>query len=319
MAMHTKEEIMFNFWKRSGTDNRDNQVTANTESNIPNYQINTPHNNNEQQLSKFEIVASIQTDKGCVRSSNEDNGRYVVPSDSAILINKGVLAIVADGMGGHSAGEVASQIAVEVVSQVYYQYEGEHHQALEQAFKKANASILEAARKDNELRGMGTTCTALVLCNNLAYAAHVGDSRLYMVRDNQLYLMTEDHSAVMEMVKHGIIKPEEARHHPDKNVILRALGTNPNLEVSTWSEPVLVQEGDTFLLCSDGLYDLVEDEEILQILISTDPFAAGEQLINLAKQRGGHDNITVAILNLKPEGFTENRTMRDTRELEISQ
>jgi PPM family protein phosphatase len=303
LTLSLREVIMFNFWKKTKSTNQE----------YPHYV------DNGHEAMKFDIVASVQTDKGCVRSSNEDNGRYISPSETDERAGKGVLAIVADGMGGHSAGEVASEMAVEIISQIYYQEDQAPHQALEKAFKTANNAIIEAGSNNGELHGMGTTSTALVICNGLAYAAHVGDSRLYMRRDGQLYLMTEDHSAVMEMVKLGIIKPEEARHHPDKNVILRALGTNPSLEVAIWAEPVKVQVEDTFLLCSDGLYDLVADEEINQILASNDPFAAGETLINLAKQRGGHDNITVAILNLKPDGFTENRNMRSTRELEISQ
>lgn len=266
-----------------------------------------------------EVVASIQTDKGCVREANEDRGRHVKPNDPTLLASKGTLTIVADGMGGHASGEVASQMAVELISRIYYQESKDSGEALKYAVEEANRQIFEASLTDESLRGMGTTCTALVLRNGSAFAAHVGDSRLYMVRAGEIYLMTEDHSAVMEMVKHGLITMEEARHHADKNVILRALGTAPEVEVSVWEKPFPVREGDQYLLCSDGLYDLIEDREIKQAIISApDPHAAGENLIALAKERGGHDNITVGIISLRPAGQAEAKGPRETRELEVA-
>ncbi|MCA1849727.1 MAG: Stp1/IreP family PP2C-type Ser/Thr phosphatase [Acidobacteria bacterium] len=249
---------------------------------------------------RLDVVVSVQSDKGCVREGNEDSAVHVKPDDPAVLQSKGSLIIVADGMGGHASGEVASQMAVEVVNSIYYQAGNDASQALAVAIREANRRIYAASQKDEKLRGMGTTCTALVLQNGSAYAAHVGDSRLYMVRDGKIYLMTEDHSMVMEMVKRGMITMEEARHRADKNVILRALGTAPEVEVSTWEEPLPVKEGDQYLLCSDGLYDLIEDEEIKQALVSApDPQAACESLIALAKERGGHDNITVAVASIR--------------------
>lgn len=257
-------------------------------------------NQAEIEPATHKIVASIQTDPGCVREVNEDSGKFIQPSDPQLLTTKGLLAIVADGLGGHLGGEVASKLAVEVISRAYYQEDGDPCAALKKAFKEANRQIYEAALQDQDLKGMGTTGTALVLLNDLAYAAHVGDSRLYMLRGGEIYLLTEDHSAVMEMVKYGIITMEEARHHVNKNVILRALGTNSEVEVSTWKEPLPVQTGDYFLLCSDGLYDMVEDEEIKQVVLSLqDPHAACENLIALAKERGGYDNITVGIINIR--------------------
>jgi serine/threonine protein phosphatase PrpC len=266
----------------------------------------------------FEIDASVQTDKGCVREINEDSGRMVRPSDPALLAAKGLLVVVADGMGGHSAGEVASQMAVEVVSRLYYETRAEPGAALRRAVEEANRQIHEAAAEDESKHGMGTTCTALALCGGQAYAAHVGDSRLYMLRAGQLYQLSEDHSAVNEMVKLGIITKEQARTHEDKNVILRALGTSPEVEVSVL-EPFAVREGDRYLLCSDGLHDLVLEDELASILSETeDIHAAGERLITLAKERGGHDNITVGIIAIMPEGTAaaEAVNMRMTRELE---
>ncbi|HEX8354881.1 MAG TPA: Stp1/IreP family PP2C-type Ser/Thr phosphatase [Pyrinomonadaceae bacterium] len=266
----------------------------------------------------FEIVASVQTDVGCVREINEDSGRLLRPSDPAQLSARGTLLVVADGMGGHSAGEVASQMAADVVSRLYYETPGEPGESLRRAVEEANRRIHSAAAADESKHGMGTTCTALALCGGLAYAAHVGDSRLYMQRAGQLYQLSEDHSAVNEMVKLGLITKEQARTHEDKNVILRALGTSPEVEVST-VEPFRVREGDQYLLCSDGLYDLVVDDEIAAVLSEAeDVHAAGERLIALAKERGGHDNITVGIIAIMPEGTgaAEAVNLRATRELE---
>jgi protein phosphatase len=250
----------------------------------------------------FEIVASVQTDVGCVREINEDSGRFSRPSDPATLASKGVLLIVADGMGGHSAGEVASGMAVELAPRLYYASPRPAPDALREAVEEANRQIYAASLADESKHGMGTTCTALAVANGEAFAAHVGDSRLYMMRGGQVYLLTEDHSAVMEMVKLGLITMDEARHHEDKNVILRALGTSPEVEVSTL-KPFRARAGDKYLLCSDGLYDLVPDEEMgRELSAAEDIHAAGERLITIAKARGGHDNITVGILELAPEG-----------------
>ncbi|HKE58963.1 MAG TPA: Stp1/IreP family PP2C-type Ser/Thr phosphatase [Pyrinomonadaceae bacterium] len=264
----------------------------------------------------FELVISMLSDVGCVRELNEDSGRYVQPADPDVLQRKGVLIVVADGMGGHTAGEVASGLAVEVVSRAYYDDSGDPRSALETAFHKANLAIHNEAEKDASKNGMGTTCTALVLQNGTAISAHVGDSRLYLIRDGSIYLMTEDHSAVMEMVKAGLITLEQARHHPEKNVILRAMGSHPEVDVTTWQEPFPVRAGDRFLLCSDGLYDLVQDDEIKRIVSLSVPQTACENLISLAKERGGHDNITVGIVNLKPQGGDESSDVPETRTAE---
>lgn len=266
---------------------------------------------------EHEIVASLQTDVGCVRGSNQDCGRFIKPLDSTERKRKGVLALVADGMGGHSGGEVASSLAVEVISQVYYASLNTPVEALEESFNEANRQIYEASSRNDDLKGMGTTCTALAIYRDEAVVAHVGDSRLYLLREGEIYLMTEDHSAVMEMVKQGLLSLEEARRHEDKNVILRALGTAPNVEVSTWKAPLTIHAGDQFILCSDGLYDLVADSEIKEIASSApDIHFACEQLIDLAKKRGGHDNITVGVLKAELSGAVA-KAVRETREFEV--
>jgi protein phosphatase len=206
--------------------------------------------------------------------------------------------LVADGMGGHAAGEVASNMAVHIIERVYYQSVAEPHQALQKAFCKANRQIYRTARRHPGYQGMGTTCTGLVLKGGAAYCAHVGDSRLYLVRGDAIYLMTEDHSVVMQMLRHGLITQEQARQHADKNIILRALGTHSQVAVSTWGQPFPVKAHDRFILCTDGLSDLVQDEEIKAVALAAEPPTACDQLIALAKRRGGYDNITVGVLNV---------------------
>jgi protein phosphatase len=269
------------------------------------------------ELQTYEVVADMQTDPGCVRETNEDSVRYFRPTDSAELARKGVIAIVADGMGGHSAGEVASRIATDVIKTAFYEGGEGATESLRNAFNQANHEIHKASLGDKALEGMGTTCTALVLHNGSAHCAYVGDTRLYLIRDGEIYAMTQDHSAVMEMVQMGILTLEQARHHEDKNVIIRALGSQPEVEVSVWSEPFPVQVGDKFLLCSDGLSDLVEDDEIKWAVLDGNSHSASENLIALARERGGYDNVTVGILSIEKAVNPEIQAVRETREVEI--
>jgi PPM family protein phosphatase len=271
------------------------------------------------QPGRFDVVASLLSDVGCVRELNEDSGACIQPDNPELRASKGSLILVADGMGGHSAGEVASRLAVDIITRIYYEDAGDPQSALKKAFREANREIHKAAEKDESKTGMGTTCTALVLQDGTAISAHVGDSRLYLVRRQAIYLMTEDHSAVMEMVKAGLITIEQARHHPDKNVILRALGSHPEVEVSSWNEPLPVRGGDKFVVCSDGLYDLVEDDEIKERVAERDPHSACETLIGLARERGGYDNITVGVIAVESEKAQGARRVKETREAEVAQ
>jgi protein phosphatase len=266
------------------------------------------------------VTATVQTDAGCVREANEDSGRHVLPNDPETQFKKGILTIVADGMGGHASGEIASQMAVDLISEIYYADKTKSApDALKNAIEQANKQIYETSLTDEKMFGMGTTVIALVLLNDKAFSAHVGDSRLYRLRGQNMEMMTLDHSQVMEMVKYGIISMEEARNHDDKNVILRAVGTQPAVEVEL-SESFTVEASDQFLLCSDGLCDMLEDEAIRGIWAAAkDVHAAGEQLIEQAKENGGHDNITVGIVRVSPQGDAEaSRNVRITREIEIA-
>jgi protein phosphatase len=246
----------------------------------------------------WDIAGHVVSDVGCVRELNEDRGRIVQPGDEAEQSRRGVLAIVADGMGGHSAGEVASELAVDAVHRAYYGHDGAPDAALVAALQQANRAIFDTASQEKRLAGMGTTCVAVAICDGHAHAASVGDSRLYLLRDGGIYRMTHDDSAVGELVARGLLTRSEARHHADRNVILRALGTHGDVQVSHWDQPLPVRGGDAFVLCSDGLSDLLEDEEIAGIVANRHGAEACQALVALAKARGGHDNITVALLRI---------------------
>ncbi|MEO0559561.1 MAG: Stp1/IreP family PP2C-type Ser/Thr phosphatase [Bacteroidota bacterium] len=254
---------------------------------------------------------AIVSDVGNVREQNEDRGRSVHPGDPATLARKGVLVLVADGMGGHEAGEVASSTAAEVVATSYYAHPGEPREALNDAVTEANARIWNAAQSDDDRHGMGTTCTTLVLRGHEAYSAHVGDSRLYRLRDRAFEKLTTDHSMVEEMVADGLITEEEARHHDARNVITRALGIHETVDVALGG-PLSVSVGDVFVLMSDGLYDLVTDAEMGAMLATPSVHDAANALVERAKARGGHDNVTVAVIRVK--AANELATDRETME-----
>jgi PPM family protein phosphatase len=262
------------------------------------------------------VEASVISDTGPRRQSNEDCGKVVRPEDPQQLARKGVLAIVADGMGGHEGGEVASHMAVHSVTEAYSASGAQPQAALVQAFQAANREIYQLSRRRNELAGMGTTCTAVVVVGGIAYSAHIGDSRAYLVRGGQIYRMTEDHSATMALVKQGLISLNEAREHEERNVILRAMGTHEEVEVSTWDAPFTVWPGDRLILCSDGLHDTLTDPEICSIAGSAEPGEACSRMLNLALERMCTDNVTVAVLGIHQRGQSNGAGLRATREVE---
>lgn len=275
----------------------------------------------EIDTAKLKVTASVQTDAGCVRGSNEDNGRHIRSFADESQERRGTLTIVADGMGGHSSGEVASEMAVELISHFYYENESASaSEALKSSIEQSSNMIFKTSVTEEKFFGMGTTVVALVILGETAFAAHVGDSRLYRLRGGEMQLLTMDHSQVMEMVKQGVISMEEAQTHDDKNIILRAVGTQPAVEAEV-SEPFPVEPGDEFLLCSDGLSDMVEDKDISRIWLGAngDIHRAVEELIKFAKARGGHDNVTVGIVRVEEEnGVETSRKVRVTREIEAA-
>ncbi len=267
-------------------------------------------NEDIQTASRNDLVvdAGFRSDVGCTRDINEDQAAVVQPSDHHLNLTKGTLAVVADGMGGHTAGEVASRIAIDVIGHAYYASDEPRAEALTAAVIEANSAIHHAAAKNGELHGMGTTCTALAIADHSAVYAHVGDSRLYLIRAARAYQLSEDHSLVMQLVRDGVLSLGEARKHPDRNVILRALGRQPSVEVSSWDKPLPVYNGDRFVLCSDGLHNLVSDNEIARIASTFPSREACSKLIALALEQGAPDNVSVCVLAVHNDGPSSRKT-----------
>jgi protein phosphatase len=236
--------------------------------------------------------------RGQVRPNNEDAFGEFVAGPDAGPEHEAAVFVVADGMGGHRGGEIASGMAVESVRAVF---EGgldpkDPGRSLVDAFAAANATILQKSVADASLFGMGTTCTAIALQGSNAHFAHIGDSRAYMFREGQVTQITQDHSLVGEMVRSGILTDEDARHHPKRNVITRSLGIQQNVDTDTPSTPLPLRDGDIFLLCSDGLTSYLGDDDIREQLLGETPEGACRRLVELANERGGRDNITVQVV-----------------------
>jgi len=250
------------------------------------------------------IEVSSQSDIGCVRQNNEDSFGYWEPEDDREFARKGRLAVVADGMGGYEGGQEASRLAVETLVAVYRDSRfDDPQQALVEALQTAHEQIRQYSFAHPELRGMGTTCTAAAIVRNGDYDAlhyvHVGDTRLYLVRGGQITRVTRDHSYVGRLVEAGMISPEQAEHHPQRNILTAALGTNPDLIMDSPGQPEPLRPEDVLVICSDGLWGQVHDAEILDAVERKSTEEAGRELIALARERGGPDNITVEILRLR--------------------
>ena len=245
------------------------------------------------------IEFSSLSDRGRVRMNNEDSHGQFVPETAAELEERGAVFVVADGMGGHRGGEIASRIAVRTILAFYTaDASGDRSEALARAFHEANQTIIQEAVSDSTLFGMGTTCTALALQAGRAYVGHVGDSRCYLLRKGKLRQITSDHSIVGEMVRSGIITDEDARTHPKRNVITRSLGAQPDVSAET-PESIEVERGDTFLLCSDGLTAYLSDIDLSVVLATLTPEEACKKLVKMANEQGGRDNITVSVIAIR--------------------
>ena len=248
----------------------------------------------------MELNAYGLTHVGRQRQHNED--AFLLEEDARLYL-------VADGMGGHAAGEIASRIAVDSIQEFILhtkEDDGTWPHAYDEQFKRstnrlmaavrlANTRVLEAMRKDARLRGMGTTVVACMADGDVMSFAHVGDSRAYMIRGDQLSRVTNDHSWVFEQVQAGMLTEAEAEKHPLRNVITRALGGA--LSVSPDASETVCQSGDVFLLCSDGLTGMVPEDQILRIVTESKTLEeACQSLINTANERGGLDNITAILI-----------------------
>ena len=231
-------------------------------------------------------AVGVRTDVGRVREGNEDSYLAEPP-----------LFAIADGMGGHSAGEVASETAVKVISDGAAQVSSEDPRSLARLLNNANAAIYTKAQSDAALLGMGTTCTLVMAGEGIAHIAHVGDSRAYRLREGAIEQLTDDHTLVGRMVREGQISAEEAQHHPQRNVITNALGLDSNIAVDL--REIEARAGDRLLLCSDGLSSMVSDSDIAAAAnAAEDPQQAAEALVELALEAGGEDNITVLVIDL---------------------
>ena len=233
------------------------------------------------------MQANSLSDIGLVRKINEDS--YLVKESIGLFV-------VADGMGGHKGGQLASTIAIQTIDD-FFNEDNDHAQKgsyLSLALNIANRRIFEAASKGENL-GMGTTVTGIKIINSKAYIAHIGDSRAYLIRNNNIELITNDHSLVGELMRNGELSEKEALTHPHRNILIRALGTEPEVEIDLLE--IDLQVDDILLLCTDGLSNHVDKEEMLNIVQGYNIKEAVNLLVKVALDRGGTDNITVVLVN----------------------
>jgi PPM family protein phosphatase len=243
------------------------------------------------------LAVAARTDTGRVRKGNEDTLHADANAHRGIFI-------VADGMGGHAAGEIASEMAVQTVSRDLsdlndLETEGAPEQVAE-ALRDANRAVFERTRRELEKTGMGTTVSALLLSDTHYIIGHVGDSRIYLVREGEMTQLTRDHSLVQEQVDAGLLTPEQARRHPQSNVITRCVGMADDIEPDVMEGEARM--GDCFLLASDGLTGMIEDRRIHQLLTSrAAPARIVDALISEANNNGGNDNITAIVVRVLPQ------------------
>lgn len=245
---------------------------------------------------EYELAIAGSSHVGRVREANQDAfDRFDDPARNEILL------VVADGMGGHRGGDTASRMAVGTLGKLVREAEGDGPTRLRLAIERANTEIHRLAGRDSMLRGMGTTVVALLLSpKGPAIVAHVGDSRLYRLRDGELGLLTHDHTLVAKWVREGTLSEEQARDHPSRNQLFQAVGADREIEPAL--SDLELRAGDLYLLCSDGLSSMLDDSEIRTLVRrSDDPHAVVAWLIDAANQAGGMDNVTAMIASLRPK------------------
>ena len=269
--------------------------------------------------SQLKVAAFGMSDVGRVRTNNEDNylftqlgsGLINAVSPDCIDSESQWIFIVADGMGGGQAGEVASHLAVQGVAQNFADKLSAKTKFKQQAFAKAlshaveetNQSIFQESQENQELTGMGTTLTAAAVYGTTVTVAQLGDSRAYLLRDGSITQLTKDQSLVAQLVAAGKITTQEAKTHPRRNVILQAMGIQSQIEVAI--STANLKHNDGLVLCSDGLWGKVEPEEIVEFVHRFEPQAACQSLVRLANERGGEDNVTVIVANFTGDGISE--------------
>lgn len=243
------------------------------------------------------VSSAVKTDRGQVRDHNEDYVYCRLPADLADETAHGWLFIVADGVGGAEAGEVASRFATESTVAHYVTDNGESNlgRRLVSAMQSANTDLRQMVAERNENKRMATTMVAAVVQNHMAYLGNVGDSRGYHLHDQEMRQVTRDQSLVAKLLEEGAITAEEAEHHPHRNVILYSIGSERSPQIDLFE--LSLDMGDRLLLCSDGLIRHVNDEEIREIVLNNDEDTAVSLLIDLANERGGQDNISAAVIS----------------------
>ncbi len=248
-----------------------------------------------------DVELANASDVGCARQNNEDYFLYSEPEDDAEFACRGRLIVVADGMGGLNGGEVASRLAAEALRDTFVAAgEPDPRAVLIEGFQHAQTSILREADGNLELRGMGTTCSAGVIREAKLYFGHVGDSRIYLLRDGEARQLTDDHSLVARMVREGLLSAEQAEHHEQRNILTQALGMDTDSLAGDFPiEPLELKANDTILLCTDGLHGLVRGREMALIAADQSLTEACRELVALAKVRGGPDNITIQMLRIR--------------------
>jgi protein phosphatase len=240
-----------------------------------------------------ELSWALRSHPGAVREDNED---FVGAYAPYVIEDHGPCFVVCDGMGGHAAGEVASRMAVESVLTTWTTSSpAPTQQAIRSAIRQANSAVF-AASLDIETRGMGTTCTALAVSGREGFIGHVGDSRCYLVHHGQCSQLTADHSKVGEMLRMRLITPEQAAKHPARSQLTRSLGAAPGLQVDIVRTPI--HKGDSFVLCCDGVWDLVSRQEIAEACALPTTAETAESLIALSLDRGAHDNVSVVVVRI---------------------
>jgi len=257
------------------------------------------------------LLYSARTDVGMIRSGNEDNFAVNAGGDRGLFI-------VADGMGGHAAGEVASEMAVQIIelelSSIKDLEDRASAERVMEALRKANRNIHDRTITEVDKQGMGTTASVLLVANNRYLIGQVGDSRVYLLRDGALKQLTKDHSYVQEQVDAGFLTPEQARYHPYSNVITRCVGASPDVQPDVYQGEVRV--GDLFLVASDGLTGMVDDRRLQILLMSrAEPERKVHALISEANGRGGLDNITAIVVQIAPDD--ESISTARTQEMSV--
>jgi serine/threonine protein phosphatase PrpC len=257
------------------------------------------------------VRAVLRTDVGRVRSENQDFGTFTSTADEKGKMPGGRLLIVADGMGGHRGGATASRLAAETVK-TFYLGSGSDDiaAALREALTQANTKIFSEAQTNLDLRGMGTTTSALVVRGSQAWFAHVGDSRIYLIRGDEIRQLTEDHSLVATMVREGLLTQKEAEHHPRRNVLQRSMGVSEQVDIDVVG-PFEVKEFDTFILCSDGLHGLVPPNEIKELVLMRPIDEAADSLVERSLERGAPDNVTVIVARVERDDYDDDDTIVD--------